>query len=98
MIKCENIDHFQSWSVMNTDDIICIFLSNLPGSVRDKCYWKVLILRTWASRELEVADFIQFVNEKTLIVTHPMFSQEAVEQYVEKKPSYKKKIFQHLQL
>lgn len=83
---------------MKADEIICIFLSNLPGSVRDKCYSKVLTMQTWASRELEVADFIQFVNEKTLVVTHPMFSKEAVEQYVEKKPSYKKKIFQHLQL
>ena len=83
---------------MKADKIICIFLSNLPGSVRDKCYSKVLTMQTWASRELEVADFIQFVNEKTLVVTHPMFSKEAVEQYVEKKPSYKKKIFQHLQL
>ena len=37
-----------------------------------------------------MADFIQFVNDETLIVTDPVFSEEAVEQYVEKKPSYKK--------
>ena len=37
-----------------------------------------------------MADFIQFVNDETLIVTDPMFSKEAVEQYVAKKPSYKK--------
>ena len=37
-----------------------------------------------------MADFIQFVNDETLIVTDPVFSKEAVEQYVEKKPSCKK--------
>ena len=37
-----------------------------------------------------MADFIQFVNDETLIVTDPVFPKEAVEQYVEKKPSYKK--------
>ena len=39
------------------------------------------------NREPEVADFIQFVNDETLIVTDPVFSKEAAEQYVEKKPS-----------
>ena len=37
-----------------------------------------------------MAHFIQFFNDETLIVTVPMFSKETVEQYVEKKPSYKK--------
>ena len=37
-----------------------------------------------------MTDFIQFVNDETLIVTDPVFSKEAVEQYVVKKPSYKK--------
>ena len=37
-----------------------------------------------------MADFIQFVNDETLIMSDPVFSKEAVEQYLEKKPSYKK--------
>ena len=37
-----------------------------------------------------MADFIQSVNEEIIIVTDPGFSKEVVEQYVEKKPSYKK--------
>ena len=41
------------------------------------------------SKKPEMADFIQFVKDETLIVTDPVFSKEAVEQYVEKKPSYK---------
>ena len=35
-------------------------------------------------------DFIQFVNDETVIVTNSIFSKEAVEQYVEKRPNNKK--------
>ena len=45
LVKCENIDHLQSWNVLNTPDIICMLLSKLPGSVRDKWSWKVLTIR-----------------------------------------------------
>ena len=48
------------------------------------------MIRRRGYREPEMADFIQFINDETLIVTDPVFSKEAVEQYVEKKPSYKK--------
>ena len=41
-------------------------------------------------RKPGMAYFIQFVNGETLIVINPVFSKEAVEQYVERKPSYKK--------
>ena len=87
LVKCENIDHLQSWNVLHTPDIICMLLSTLPGSVRDKWTRKVLTTQRMGNREPEVADFIQFVNDETLIVTDPVFSKEAAEQYVEKKRS-----------
>ena len=43
------------------------------------------------NREPEMTDFIQFVNNETLIMTDPEFSKKAVEEYVEIKPSYKKR-------
>ena len=90
LVKCENIEHLQSWNVLHTPDIICMLLSKLPRSVRDKWTRKVLTTRRMGNREPEVADFIQFVDDETLIVTDPVFSKEAAEHYVEKKPSYKK--------
>ena len=90
LVNCEYIDHLQSWNMLNTPKIICMLLSKLPGSARDKWSLKVLTIRIRGNRELEMADFIQFVNNKTLIVTDPVFSNEAVEKYVDKKPSYKK--------
>ena len=75
--------------MLNTPDNICRLLSKLPRSVRDKWSWKVLTIGRRGNREPEMTNFIQFVNNKTLIVTDPVFSKEAVEQYV-KKPNYKK--------
>ena len=67
-----------------------MLLSKLPGNVRDKWFRKVLKMQRRGNREPEIADFIQFVKNETLIVTDPMLSKEAVEQYVEKKLNYKK--------
>ena len=67
-----------------------MLLSKLPGSVRDKWSRKILTIQRRGNRVPEMADFIQFVNNETLIGTDPVFSKEAVEQNVEKKPSYKK--------
>ena len=44
-----------------------------------------------SNREPEIAEFIQFVNEKTGIIADPGLSKEALEQYVEKKASYHKR-------
>ena len=75
LVKCENIDHFQSWNVLNTTDIICMLLCKLLGSVRDKWSQKVLKIRRRDDTEPEMADLIQFVNSETLIVTDPVFSK-----------------------
>ena len=67
-----------------------MLLSKLPGNVRDKWFQKVLKIQRRGNREPEIADFIQFVKNETLIVTDPMLSKEAVEQSVEKKLNYKR--------
>ena len=64
--------------MLNTPDIICILLSKLPRSVRDKWSPKVLMIQRRGNREPEMADFIQFVNNETLIMTDPVFSKGAV--------------------
>ena len=56
----------------------------------DKWSQKVLIIRRRGDREPKMADLIQFVNNETIIIPDLVLSEESVEQYVEKKPSYKK--------
>ena len=67
-----------------------MLFSKLLGRVRDKWSRKVLTIRRRGNREPEMAGFIQFVYDENLVVTDPVFSKEAVDQYVEKKPIYKK--------
>ena len=56
-----------------------MLLSKLPGSVRDKWFRNILTIRRRDNKEPEMADFIQFANDETLIVTDPVFSKEAVQ-------------------
>ena len=90
MIKCENIGHLQSWNVFNTTDIIYMLLSKFPESAKDKWSRKVLTIRQNQRREPELLDFIKFVDNKTLIVSDPLFSKAAVDEYLEKRPNYKR--------
>ena len=81
----------QDWNVLNTPDVVCMLVSKLPWSGRES--QKVLAIRRKYNRETDMMDFVQFVNDKTVIVTDPIFSKEAVEQYVEKRPKNKKERF-----
>ena len=49
--------------MLNTPDIICMLLSKLPGSVRDKWSWKVLMIRRRGNREPEMADFYSICQQ-----------------------------------
>ena len=89
LIKYKNIDQMQDWNVLNTPDNVCMLVSKLPGSGRDSWSRQILAIRRH-KREPDMMDFIQFVNDETVIVTDPIFSKEAVEQYVEKRPNNKK--------
>ena len=44
LVKCGNIDHLQSWNVLDTPDIVCMLLYKLSGSARDNWSWKVLTI------------------------------------------------------
>ena len=51
-----------------------------------------LIYPTTQSQDPELADFIDLINDETLLVSDPLFSWEAVKVYVEKvEKSYLKK-------
>ena len=63
LVKCENIDHLQNWSLLNTPDIICVLLSKIRGSVRDMWSWTLLAAQRRGKREREMVDFIQFIND-----------------------------------
>ena len=64
---------------------LCVCLSKLPGGTKDKGSRRVLLIRGKQGKKPELANFIDLVNDENLIVSDPVFSKEAVEQYIEKK-------------
>ena len=62
-----------------------MLLSKLPGRIRDKWSKRILLIRRKQGKELELADFIDFVNDENLIVIDTVFSKEAEEQYIDNK-------------
>ena len=86
LLKCETITQMQTWNVLDTPEVMCILLSKLNGGTRDKGSRKVLGIRRKLERDPDLADLIDFVSDENLVVNDPIFSKEAVEQYIEKKP------------
>ena len=84
-LKCENITQLQMWNVLNTLEIMCMLLSKPPSGTRNKGSRWVLLIRRKQRNEAELADFACFVNDENLIVNDSVFSEEAVEQYIDKK-------------
>ena len=76
----------QTWNVLDTPEVMCMLLSKLPGGMRDKWLMRVLGIRRKLKRDPELADLVDFVSDEDLIVNDAVFSKEAVEQYIEKKP------------
>ena len=70
---------------MDTHEITCMLLSTLPGGTRDRTLRRVLLIRRKQEKEPELTNVIDFVNDENLIVSDPVFSKEAVEQYIDKK-------------
>ena len=56
--------------------------SKLPGSASDKWSRKVLTIRKNQRRELKLSDFIKFVDNEKRIVSDPLFSKAAVDEYL----------------
>lgn len=59
---------------------------------------KVLAIPKRSTSGPDIADAIHVVNDETLIVTDPVFSKIAVQQYGREHQATRKRTFQHLQL
>ena len=70
-------------------------MSKLPGGLRDRWNRTVQGIRRSYGREQCLSDFSGFVKEEIIVVINPIFSREAVQEYVthpEKKLNKHKKI------
>ena len=64
----------QQWNSLDTPDILCALISKLPGNARDKWNRKVMMIRRSHGREPELSDFIDFVDDETLLASDTLWS------------------------
>ena len=94
VLKCEQFSKSTASNAVETLETLCILVSKLPGSLRDRWKRKVQVFRRNFGREPCLSDFSSFVQEETTLVNDPIFSMDAVLEYVqnpEKKHNKKKK-------
>ena len=94
MLKCETFSKSIAWNALETPEMLCILVSKLPRSLRDKWNRKVQMVRRSFGREPYLSDFVSFVHEEATLVIDSDFSKDAVLEYVqtpEKKHDKKKK-------
>ena len=53
--------------MLKTPDVVSMLVSKLPQSERDRWSRKVLAIRKKHKRQPDIMDFIQFVNDETVI-------------------------------
>ena len=70
--------------MLDTRDIMQILLLQLQGSARNKWSRNILNIRREHKRKPDLKPDLKF------IVSDPIFSKEAVEQYMDKKPNSRK--------
>ena len=84
LLKCQSIIGGNKWNALDSPESICMSLSKLPGQLRDRWNREVYSIRAKHSREPELKDLINYVDKETALVSDPLFSKEAVEQYLGK--------------
>ena len=67
--------------------MICMILVKLPLHLQDRWNQNTLLLRRRDSREPTLIDFANFVEDEMTLVNDPLYSREAVSQYLEKGPT-----------
>ena len=73
----------QTWNALDPPDTLYLKIAKFPQHIRDRWKQQVLAIRKRRNREPNLADLIAFVEEYTLLVDDPLFSNNAVEQYLD---------------
>ena len=67
---------------MDTPEVLCMLIAKLPGGLMDRWNRKVQAIRKWHLREPDLQDLIKFVEEETVLMNDPLFSREALHEYI----------------
>ena len=73
VLKCETFSKSIAWNALETPKTLCILVSKLPDSLRDRWNRKVQMVRRSFGREPCLSDFASFVHEETTLVIDSFF-------------------------
>ena len=92
LLKCQSVTYNQTWNDLDAPDALCLMIAKFPRHIRDRWNWQVLAIRKRKSREPSLAGLIVFVEEETLLVDDPLFSNNAVGQYLDRTDKSSKRV------
>ena len=85
LIKCQTMSYGTSKNPLDSPDVICMILSKVPVICKTGGKNALRIRRT-ETREPELLDLTNFIEDEMILVNDPLFSGEAVGQYDENPP------------
>ena len=91
VIKCQTIEADGYYNPLDTPEIIPMVLLKLTLHLQDIWSRKTLQLRRKYSKEIQLIDLTNFVEDEMTLVNDPLYSGDAVSQYVERAPRHSKK-------
>ena len=86
-----NVSECQDWNALDTPEMLCMLILKLSGGLMDRWNKTVKAIRRKQIRELDLQDSIQFVGKETTLMNDPLFSREALHEYIKKQKALKNK-------
>ena len=81
LIKCQTMSYGTSKNPLDSPDVICMIISKVPGHLQDRWNRNALRIRRTETREPELLDLTNFIEDEMILVSNPLFSRETVGQY-----------------
>ena len=88
LIKCQSLSRSSHNNPLDTPDIICMILSKLPVHLQDRWNRNTLKMRRIHSMEPQLFDLANYIEDKMTLVSDPLYSKDAVSQYIEKNQKF----------
>ena len=94
LLKCRSVAANQRWNTLNSPDILYMMASKLHGGLTERWKREVSKIRRHHRREPDLEDFIMYIEEETMLMSDPLFSQEALSELntVKERPARRNKV------
>ena len=84
LLKFQSTKSKQSWNVLDLLKTLSLMISKFPRHISGRRNRQAFTIRMHHLRGLSLSDIIAFVEKETILVNDPLFSNNAVEIYLDK--------------